>query len=880
MRFWSNVPFRHGPDDAIKYSAIPEPANPASTMPHGDNMLRNELIEQTNAGARPIAFTFGLQFLDADRMRYRGRRRDEIFWVENASVEWKESEAPFNAVGRLTVAPSSVLPAEECEVQYIDVTEHSTPDSHPIGSINRARWYAEAAGRNARLGPLAPAGATAGAPVGSTAWPAARSGAPLPAPAAARGTWLGRLTLRSLLRVTLLSALGFAGLVSAISLATMVYLHFGGGMLPEEHVDQVEYPNQGWGVGVEASGRQTFYYTAQGAGLKDMRYSWFVNLEMPLGSKRFADPSVLRRYGFLVDQQTAANPDQLPVGFTRHFDRTLNEELLDVTCAACHTGQIQVTRNGQTTALRIDGGQGDHAFTDSNFGNFVPTMVASMASTAANPLKFARFARRVLGPRYPEGAWALHGQLRSVLGTFVGVAWNEKWHGLSPTREGYGRTDALARIANTVFAEYLVSSNYAVGNGPVNYPSLWNIWKFDWVQYSASVSQPMARNIGESMGVGARYALMDRYGRPLPPEQRFKSSSLIDNLDTIEKTLQKLTPPVWREDILGKVDRKQAERGRALFDDHCVHCHGPHIAPPAIKTRNAPLKNDSQPEWLMRTVCVDDIGTDPNTAVNFAKAFVDISRTGLTAMDLRKVARRTMEIWNARQAVYLKSEIERLQRLPDADSRKELESDQKQLAGLNDYMEQQLSQIDPTRVSVGAALSYLGTMIREQAYADGGYTAAEQAELDGFGILDMPQVTPAYRPKPLAGMWATPPFLHNGSVPTIYDLLSPVADRPRTFKVGGREYDTQHLGLAAPTQGGFMTFDTSLPGNHNTGHEFGPGFDEKNGKNQVRMGLIGPPLSPDERLAIIEYLKIRDDDRDGPKAPHVPPTPWCGIPAK
>jgi hypothetical protein len=878
MRFWSNVPFRHGPDEAIKYSAIPSPTNPSQLPAKSDDMLRDDLIEQTNAG-RSIAFDFGLQLLDADKMRYRGRPRDEIFWVENASVEWPETEAPFTTVGRLTVTPSAVVPPDSCEVQYIDVTEHSTPDSCPLGSINRARWYAESASRNARLGPLAPKGAEAGAAVPGTL-PAAREGAPLPAPATARGTWLGRLTLRSLLRVTAFNLLALAGLITALSLATMTYLHFGGGMLPEERVDQVTYANQGWGVGVEAADRQTFYYTAQGAGLKDVRYSWFVNLEMPLGSRRLADPSVMRRYGFLVDDQTEHNPDQLPVGFTKHFDKTLNEELLDITCAACHTGQIQITRDGLTRALRIDGGQAGHAFTDSNFGNFVPTMLASMTSTAANPLKFSRFARRVLGPGYPEGMWTLHGQLRDVIYTFLGVAFAEKWHGLSPTREGYGRTDALARIANTVFAENLVSSNYAVGNGPVNYPSLWNIWKFDWVQYTASVSQPMARNIGESMGVGARYALMDRYGRPLPPEARFRSSSLIDGLHTIETTLQRLKPPAWPEDMLGKVNHEQAARGQKLFDDHCVHCHGPFVAPQGIKTRNAPGKTADQPEWLVRTVCVDDIGTDPNTAVNFAKAFVDISRTGLTAMDLRKVARRTMETWNERQAVYLKSEIERLRRLTDPESRAELAKDEKELAGLADQMEQQLSGIDPTHISVGAALSYLGTLIREKAYADGGYSEAEQAVLDGFGILDMPQVTPAYRPKPLAGMWATPPFLHNGSVPTIYDLLSPAAERPKTFKVGSREYDPEHLGLAVPKQGGFWTFDTSLPGNRNTGHEFGPGYDEKNGSHQVRKGLIGPPLSPDERLAIIEYLKIRDDDKDGPKTPKIPATPWCGLPAK
>ncbi len=43
-------------------------------------------------------FDFGLQFLDADRMTYWGQRRDASFWTENASLEWKETEAPFHTV--------------------------------------------------------------------------------------------------------------------------------------------------------------------------------------------------------------------------------------------------------------------------------------------------------------------------------------------------------------------------------------------------------------------------------------------------------------------------------------------------------------------------------------------------------------------------------------------------------------------------------------------------------------------------------------------------------------------------------------------------------------------------------------------------------------
>jgi hypothetical protein len=132
----------------------------------------------------------------------------------------------------------------------------------------------------------------------------------------------------------------------------------------------------------------------------------------------------------------------------------------------------------------------------------------------------------------------------------------------------------------------------------------------------------------------------------------------------------------------------------------------------------------------------------------------------------------------------------------------------------------------------------------------------------------MPQVVAAYKPRPLAGIWATAPFLHNGSVPTIYDLLSPADERPRTFRVGTREFDPVKVGIAQPTDG-FWLFDTSLDGNSNRGHEFKDGYDKPNGPAN---GHIGPLLTHEERLAIIEHLKVRNDDLDGPQEPRVPET--------
>jgi hypothetical protein len=104
----------------------------------------------------------------------------------------------------------------------------------------------------------------------------------------------------------------------------------------------------------------------------------------------------------------------------------------------------------------------------------------------------------------------------------------------------------------------------------------------------------------------------------------------------------------------------------------------------------------------------------------------------------------------------------------------------------------------------------------------------------------------AYKVRPLDGVWATPPYLHNGSVPTLYDLLSPVAERPKTFYTGSRDFDPVKLGLKTDAAPGLTLFDTSKPGNLNIGHEF---------SDTPGSGVIGRFLQPDERSAIIEYLK-------------------------
>jgi hypothetical protein len=119
----------------------------------------------------------------------------------------------------------------------------------------------------------------------------------------------------------------------------------------------------------------------------------------------------------------------------------------------------------------------------------------------------------------------------------------------------------------------------------------------------------------------------------------------------------------------------------------------------------------------------------------------------------------------------------------------------------------------------------------------------------------------SYKARPLNGIWATAPYLHNGSVPTLYDLLlpsslrnvaeagapaelSPEPRRPERFFVGSREFDPNKVGLNSTAGTGAFEFrvrdDRGAPilGNYNSGHDYG-----------------NAALDDSQRMMLIEYMK-------------------------
>jgi len=586
-------------------------------------------------------------------------------------------------------------------------------------------------------------------------------------------------------------------LLALIGLAVALYYVANPNLPTYQQPSDLHYLNQ-WGE----EQRQTYYYTPQGTTVKGLRYDWFSALEMPFGTEKFARLDYLARFGFLTDpkqQPSALNPGNLPVGFTRHQDSESGEHFLDISCAACHTGELRY--KGQ--AVRIDGGAALHSLASTvptlRGGGFGQALGMSMAFTYYNPLKFRRFAQEVLGDQYPQGRDQLREDFKQVLDRLLATAFND-WHrGLYPTEEGFGRTDAFGRIANTVFGDALDDANYRVANAPVSYPQLWDIWKFDWVQWNGSAMQPMARNVGEALGVGASLHLLDEHGKGVAEADRYASSVRLHDLYTLEETLKRLQPPKWPEAVFGKVDLPLASRGKALYTENCAYCHAPDPKP-----RDQRLAPSRDPEWKMRVVPISIVGTDPTTADNIADHRFDISRLGWTKAELSKL---DVRLYGA-----------------------------------------SLDEIDFKSISSAKGLAYITAYVENRAYQDAGIGPRQRKEMDGYGLPIGVQEKRGYKARPLDGIWATPPFLHNGSVPNLFELLSPVYERQAQFWVGNFEFDPVRVGYRSDKFPGGFLLDTHVTGNGNGGHEFRDGCRQE--------GVIGRALSPDERLALIEYLKV------------------------
>jgi mono/diheme cytochrome c family protein len=514
-----------------------------------------------------------------------------------------------------------------------------------------------------------------------------------------------------------------------------------------------------------------------------------------LGCGLFADPVYLYRFGFIPSKvDPEMNPDGLPVGFAidKDFVDPVTKKAYSVVglnCAACHTGELFYGKY----AVQIEG-----APAPIEVAAFQKALGLAMVFNAKLPFsvgRYSRFEQRVLGAKASDEQKA---QLKASFDAFLDAALRERnvteERHIYDNEAGFRRTDALTRIGNQVFAaDTGIDANYAVANAPVRFPQIWDSSWFDWVQYNSSIADPLVRNIGEALGVRAVVKLSG------PDALQFENSVNVPGLRVLEDLLagpgplKGLSSPRWPA-VFPALDQEKVARGKELYAEHCQMCH----LPPrpelvadleAFASGKGPppkhwVKNDLG-NWFIEVtdVKLEHIGTDPDEARDFKTRTADTGDLGKGVVSAR--------------------------------------------VGLD-------------LVTRGIAVSFFeknNIPPEERAAWAGGRNPEDEGVRDEL----------IYKARPLNGIWAVAPYLHNGSVPTLYLLLSPKSDRPQTFWVGSKQFDPVKVGYDTEKMSGATFFDTSKPGNSNSGHEF------KDGPRG--NGVIGPLLSPDERMQIIEFLK-------------------------
>lgn len=355
---------------------------------------------------------------------------------------------------------------------------------------------------------------------------------------------------------------------------------------------------------------------------------------------------------------------------------------------------------------------------------------------------------------------------------------------LTPFDSGPGRVDCLGLIHNRVASDGMgITENWAAVLAPTKMPFLWNAPQSSWVQWSGVAPSPLSRNAGEALGVFIRMDLTSK----TPELGLFDSTVDLKGQIAIEQVLRKLAPPKWPEDILGPIDRAKAAQGAKLFTENCAECHSvwPHRwSEPKLKGKRF-IENAMVPQSV--------VGTDP---MQFKAPQFNPYPASITGAI----------------GAYLDAPYKG--------------------AALAPY---------------GAISQTINKGVTGKALAKLKLTPDELEDASGYVIPnEKGPVQPAYKAGPRDGVWATPPFLHNGSVPSLYELLLPARERSKRFFIG-RDFDPVKVGVDATGASGQFLFDTSLVGNSNAGHSFEAG--------PLTNGVIGRLLSEDERWALVEYLK-------------------------
>ncbi|RZA05232.1 MAG: ribonuclease E [Moraxellaceae bacterium] len=635
------------------------------------------------------------------------------------------------------------------------------------------------------------------------------------------------------------------------------------------------YLDQGW----SESDSLWFYNTTQGSGL--LPYDFFMVLEHPDSNELLRSNQSVDKFRYLPQKPTFFNPDGLPVGFVKESYQ--GKDYVGYTCAACHTGQV----NYQGKAIRIDGGP---AMAD--MVGFLTTLEKGLKAARDDAAKRDRFVKGVLEL---DNSYSDAEEIDADLKKFTDVIELYNTINHSHIDYGYARLDAFGRIYNRVLEHVinreqlklvLMQVNDANGdrlisekqvdavlagvnetiigdvqfaqtihrlqskegdypglnprdmlrirnaifneaNAPVSYPFLWDIVQSDYVQWNGLAENsgvgPLGRNMGEVIGV---FGILDwtsqdawSLSKLITGERGkkqaidFKSSMDLTNLGRLEFHLTSLKSPQWPEEIFGKIDYTKARRGQLLYNEYCASCH------------QVVQRDDASRLIVGKMSNIDIVGTDPKMAQN------SVNYTGY-AGNFNAVYQGT-DVGN----VVIQNRAPVIQVLTAATKGAVATPD-----------------ADKNFVRRGADWAY---MIGKSFFDNKIKPSVKSGNYKADTTANPYQSLLSYKARSLNGIWATAPYLHNGSVPDLYSLLLPKKRdgdpaegqyRPNEFVVGSREFDPVKIGLKSEGYDGF-NFKAIRVGDLNIGHEYGVG------RSPESEGKTLPAITEQERWDLIEYIK-------------------------
>ena len=572
--------------------------------------------------------------------------------------------------------------------------------------------------------------------------------------------------------------------------------------------------------GLSDADRKVFYHLAEGSEVYPL--DWLRVLESKQTGKPFLEN--MERFGFLPDP---GNADGLPVGLAAATTRGLElfGRMVGLNCAACHVSEV--TYKG--TTLRIDGApnmfDGRQFFAD---------LVQSATATAEDPVKLLAFLGRLQKLRAAQpGATAP----QKAAGKLIAHLGSKDLTGLKPELvAGLKKLVARARTAPLTNPRQMLLKGLS----------------------DADVRKRLLQDLKPE---DLKALLDDRVlaGSPLaalvaPADREAAMKHTAEELWVAVRLLQARIKFLGRLAYIGKANLTEWGPGRvdafgsvrALYFDDKFLPNAPVRYPRLWQFSNNPYFHyDNNTTSILERNLGQALGVgaifepdtfsstlrpaDSNTLEELAwKITVPVWPKDLFGAVDQAKARRG-------QVLFKKHCAECHAVLKEGESAPDKLYDLKTI-GTDPARAHSFAGTLPDGKTYVDALAVVLEKVTKRSFVDNKITPQQQKEF-AHGRVVKWRAPDKYSSRPMAAWWASPPYLHNGSVPTLYDLLLPAAQRPKKFPLGHRDYDPKKLGYTTDVAKPRFTFDTSLPGNSNAGHEY------------------GTRLSDAERYDLLEYLK-------------------------